>query len=147
MRSLAATTLFLIAATSSAWAGPYAPPAGQPGSTALAAGDALFVDWADGFADLVRGPLDIANPAGGLASFGSGPSALGPADATPSATTPVVSLGDGGQITLSFAQPITDGPGFDFAVFENGFVWCLIIRRIPNRHHITAPTSIFEIPV
>jgi len=118
---IAATSALLIVTASAAWAGPYAPPAGQPGSTALAAGDSLFVDWADGFTNLVRGPLDIADPPGGLASFGSGSNALGPSDATPSSATPIVSLGDGGQITLSFSHPITDGPGFDFAVFENGF--------------------------
>ena len=44
--------------------------------------------------------------------------ALGPAGTD---TTAVVSLGDGGHITLGFAQPITNGPGADFAVFENSF--------------------------
>ncbi|MES2569688.1 MAG: PEP-CTERM sorting domain-containing protein, partial [Verrucomicrobiota bacterium] len=29
-------------------------------------------------------------------------------------------FGSGGKLTLSFAQPITNGPGADFAVFENG---------------------------
>lgn len=33
----------------------------------------------------------------------------------------IVSLGRGGEITLTFAAPITDGEGWDFAVFENGF--------------------------
>jgi hypothetical protein len=109
------------AAAASASAGPYAPPAGQAGSTAIAADSPLFVAWATGSSNLVRGPLDIANPGGGLASFGSAANALGAADATPAATTPIVSLGDSGQITLSFAAAIVDGPGFDFAVFENGF--------------------------
>jgi hypothetical protein len=104
--------------TSLALAGPYAPPAGQPGSTAIAATSPLFVEWANGFSNLVRGPQDIANPVGGLASFGSGAEALGVADGN---AAHVVSLGDGGQITLSFARPIVDGPGADFAVFENGF--------------------------
>ena len=102
----AAMTCFLIVAATSAWAGPYAPSAGQPGSTAIAAGDPLFVDWAAGFTNLVRGPLDNADLPGGLASFGSGSNALGPSDATPSSATPIVSLGDGGQITLSFSHPI-----------------------------------------
>ena len=35
--------------------------------------------------------------------------------------TDVVSLGEGGTITLSFERPLADGPGPDFAVFENGF--------------------------
>jgi hypothetical protein len=33
----------------------------------------------------------------------------------------VVALGRGGQVTLTFGQAITDGDGWDFAVFENGF--------------------------
>jgi hypothetical protein len=33
----------------------------------------------------------------------------------------IVSLGDGGVITLSFDNPILNNEGFDFAVFENGF--------------------------
>jgi hypothetical protein len=111
--------MFLVSlSTSNLLAGPYAPAAGQPGSTAIANGSQLIVDWATGFNGLVRGPMDIANPGGGLASFGTGSEALGFADAN---ATHVVSLGDGGQITLTFAHPITDGPGFDFAVFENGF--------------------------
>ena len=33
----------------------------------------------------------------------------------------VISLGDGGSVTLYFNPPIVNGPGFDFAVFENAF--------------------------
>lgn len=33
----------------------------------------------------------------------------------------VVGLGDGGRITLTFGGAILNGPGADFAVFENGF--------------------------
>ncbi len=36
-------------------------------------------------------------------------------------TAHVVSLGDGGSITLMFRDVIVNGPGPDFAVFENGF--------------------------
>jgi hypothetical protein len=98
-------------------AGPFAPPAGQPGSTAIAANSPLFVDWASGFSNLVRGPQDAANPGGAKATAGDPNNALGPAGSGSS----IVSLGDGGQITLSFPRAITDGPGADFAVFENGF--------------------------
>ena len=63
-----------------------------------------------------------------FASFGSAASALGPADAydfgtgLPSTSpTTVVSLGDGGSITLTFAHPLSDGTGPDLAVFENAF--------------------------
>lgn len=106
---------------STALAGPFAPPPGQPGSTAIAADSPLFVGWASGFENLVRGPQDIANPLGPAASFGAGANALGAANATTSDPNAIVSLGDGGSITLTFDQPITDGPGADFAVFENGF--------------------------
>lgn len=36
-------------------------------------------------------------------------------------TAHVLSLGDGGSIELAFADTIVNGPGADFAVFENGF--------------------------
>ncbi len=46
-----------------------------------------------------------------------------PADATgyPENNMSVVSLGDGGSALLTFDKPIANGPGYDFAVFENGF--------------------------
>jgi hypothetical protein len=44
--------------------------------------------------------------------------ALGPAGTE---TGGVAVLGRGGEITLTFARPLTDGTGPDFAVFENGF--------------------------
>ncbi len=46
-----------------------------------------------------------------------------PADATgyPQNNMSVVSLGDGGSALLTFDKPIANGPGYDFAVFENGF--------------------------
>ncbi len=121
MKMRALGVLVAMLSSGVAAAGPFAPAAGQPGSTAIAAGDPAFVGWATGFQNLVRGPQNIANPAGALASFGAGENALGPADATSANGGPIVSLGDGGQITLSFAQAITNGPGYDFAVFENGF--------------------------
>jgi hypothetical protein len=103
-----------------ALAGPFAPAAGQPGSTAIAAGDPRFVEWANSVASLTRGPQNSSNPSLGLASFGTPSNALGPSDAATNFAG-VVSLGDGGQMTLGFAQPIRDGTGPDFAVFENGF--------------------------
>ena len=44
-----------------------------------------------------------------------------PQHALGSYSTSVVSLGNGGSITLGFADPITDGLGDDLAVIENGF--------------------------
>ncbi len=109
-----------IGTCSLALAGPFAPQAGQPGSTAIAAADPRFVEWANSVVNLTRGPQNISNPNLGLASFGTPANALGPSDAATNSAG-VVSLGDGGQITLSFPQPICDGVGPDFAVFENGF--------------------------
>lgn len=112
-----------------AQAGPYAPapPLSGPinnGSTAVPANDSRIQGWATGYvaSTFVRGPQQIGDPDLGnvLASFGTPANALGRADATTDNTFPVVSLGDGGSITLTFDQPIANGPGFDFAVFENG---------------------------
>ncbi len=109
-----------IGTCSLALAGPFAPAAGQPGSTAIAASDPRFIEWANSAVNLTRGPQNISNPGLGLASFGVPGNALGPSDAATNFSG-VVSLGDGGQITVGFAQPIRDGAGPDFAVFENGF--------------------------
>ncbi len=98
--------------------GPYAPAAGQPGSTAIHMDDPAFVGWATGWEDLVRGPQDINDPDGPAASFGAAENVLGKAAGN---SFDVVSLGDGGRITLTFDGPIANGPGPDFAVFENGF--------------------------
>ncbi len=74
--------------------------------------------WADAYLNLIRGPVDIDNPGLGNASFGLAENALGAADCN---YLDVVSLGDGGKITMTFTPPITNGPGADFVIFENGF--------------------------
>ncbi|MCW2763752.1 MAG: hypothetical protein JWR85_3953 [Marmoricola sp.] len=109
MRRLA----FLLATFGTAGAA-FAGPFNDPG---IAADDARFVGWATGFQDLDRGPIDASNPSLGHATFGAGSAALG----APGGVYDVVTLGDGGRITLTFDRPIVDGPGADFAVFENGF--------------------------
>ena len=92
------------------------PPASCfPGTTAMHADSSAFVAWATG-CTVERGPKRINNPNGALASFGEDSYALG----VPGGTMDVVSLGDGGKATLTFASPIYNGPGPDFAVFENG---------------------------
>lgn len=54
---------------------------------------------------------------------------LGPVGPAVSETTPastpseIVSLGKGGYVVLSFDYPLIDGPGPDFTVFENAFVY------------------------
>jgi hypothetical protein len=78
----------------------------------------LMQAWATEVDDLARGPIDIADPDGDDASFGIAENALG---AVTNDNGHVVSLGDGGHLTLYFATGIGDGPGDDFAVYENGF--------------------------
>ncbi len=103
-------------------AGPYDGATGAAGSLAVAHTDPAIAGWATGFADLVRGPAQAGAPANGFASFGAGDYALGPVlRETPDDVYDVVSLGDGGRVTLTFDRPVADGPGWDFAVFENGF--------------------------
>ncbi len=98
----------------------YDPQVGLAGSLGIAKSSPLFTEWASSVASITRGPQDITNPTGALASFGTAANALGIIG--PNDGSRLVSLGDGGQITLGFAQPIADGDGADFAVFENGFL-------------------------
>ena len=92
-------------------AGPYAPAAGQAGSTAIANDDAAFIGWASGYQDYQPGShVDV--------TFQQPMKALGPAEGT---TSDAVTLGRNGQITLTFDSPLRDGFGSDFAVFENSF--------------------------
>lgn len=92
----------------------FPPPAGQPGTTAMHKDSSAFVAWATA-CTVQRGPQDISNPSLGLASVGVQANVVGMPNGN------VLSLGDGGTATLTFAQPISNGPGWDFAVFENGF--------------------------
>ena len=75
--------------------------------------------WATEVDDLIRGPVDIADPTGPLASHGLEADVLGVATG---GSADVLSLGDGGSITVYLADGISNGPGDDFAVFENGFI-------------------------
>ena len=82
----------------------------------LAATNPAIVCWADAVTDYTPG-------ANVDAQWKNAAHALGPAEMGDgfNGSTNVVSLGDGGHITLTFPLPITDGPGPDFAVFENAF--------------------------
>lgn len=103
--------LLTLAFVAKVHAGPFTPAAGQSGSTAIAKDSALFIDWATGWQDYLPGPdLD--------ASFATPDKALGKAVGD---AYDIVSLGNGGRITLTFDQPIKNGSGYDFAVFENSF--------------------------
>ena len=92
-------------------AGSYAPAAGLAGSNAIANDDVAVVGWATGFQDYQPGS-DV-DP-----TFQLPANAIGQAEGT---TSDAVTLGRGGQITLTFATPIRDGLGDDFAVYENSF--------------------------
>ena len=65
--------------------------------------------WADGWTNYLPG-ANVSN------QFLDAAQTLGPASNDVYA---VASLGDHGAITLTFPAPIADGPGADFAVFEN----------------------------
>jgi hypothetical protein len=95
----------------------FAPAQDQPGTTAIHADSTVFVGWATGCV-AEPGPMDISNPSGGLAGAGwPATNAIG----APQGTMGVTCLGDGGMATVTFASPICNGEGPDFAVFENGF--------------------------
>lgn len=77
-------------------------------SPAVPTASASILGWADGHSEYTPG-ADVTpsfqNPSGGYGSAASG----------------LVVLGNGGSITMTFAAPIADGAGDDFAIFENGF--------------------------
>jgi hypothetical protein len=117
--SSSALTLILIASMpATAVAGIYAPIAGELGSEAIHMDDPSIVAWATSVESLTRGPQNIADETSALASYGTTENALG---AALGSSSDVVSLGDGGSITLGFDNAIYDGDGFDFVVFENSF--------------------------
>jgi hypothetical protein len=93
----------------------FAPPVGELGTTAIHKDSSVFVAWATGV-QVTRGYQDISDPSLGYASYGDSTLALGQADGDS-----IVSLGDGGSAIVTFAHPIINGDGADFAVFENSF--------------------------
>lgn len=111
--------LLLVLSGVSARADYFDPQIGQPGSLGIPGASPDFVGWASSVVSFERGPQDVTDPNGPLASIGVPENALGSVIGN---TTRVVSLGDGGSITLGFELPIVNGFGADFAVFENGFL-------------------------
>ncbi len=93
----------------------FAPPVGQPGTTAIFKDSSIFVSWASK-CKVTRGLQDISILSAGYADVGDSSMATDMAG-----TNGVVSLGDGGEAILEFNMPISDAPGPDFAVFENSF--------------------------
>lgn len=89
----------------------YPPGSNSPDHQGIPLDDPQIAAWATGVASVTFG--DAVDE-----TWRDTDRALGPAAGT---STDVVSLGEGGQITLTFDTPIADGPGPDFAVYENGF--------------------------
>lgn len=92
------------------------PGAGISGSLAIPHDSPKIRTWASRVLHFDRGPRKINDISRGFASTGTEENVLGPA-----LTNGILSLGDGGSIIVSFPSPISDGPGPDIAVFENGF--------------------------
>ncbi|MES2706628.1 MAG: hypothetical protein V4726_08505 [Verrucomicrobiota bacterium] len=142
----AISLILLLAPAARLLAGPYAPAAGQEGSTAIARTDSRFTAWANRVASYQVG-------ANCLPQWRDSSRALGPATDDP---TDITCLGDGGSITLAFPGFIQDGTGPDFAVFENSFsdtflefAWVEVSSdgvnfvRFPNHSATAAPVTSF----
>lgn len=97
--------------------GPFCGAVGTAGCDAIDGHSSSIVAWATGVS-VVRGLDNIAVPEGPYVVYGNESDAVGPIDFT---STTAVSLGDGGSATVTFAHPIRNGVGPDFAVFENSF--------------------------
>jgi len=97
-----------------ATAAQYAPQAGIAGSTAISTASTDIKGWATTCV-VQRGFLDILSPGLGNTTTGAD------ADATGAANGSIVCLGDSGVATVTFSAALYNGPGADFAVFENGF--------------------------
>lgn len=97
--------------------GPFCGAASTEGSQAIEYNDSRIKGWAT-TCTIVRGHIDIADTNSAYASYGAESDAVGACDNNNLA---VVSLGDGGYATLTFEHAISNGEGYDFAVFENSF--------------------------
>ncbi len=95
--------------------GQFAGGANTATSNAIHKDSSIIIGWANN-CTIERGRVDVANLNSPLASFGLPSDAIGPAD-----EFGIVSLGDSGIATLTFAHPIFNGNGPDFAIFENSF--------------------------
>jgi hypothetical protein len=97
--------------------GPFCGAVGTEGCTAVKFDDSRIKGWAT-TCTVVRGSSNLLDPDAAPVTYGTDQDAVG---AATSSTMDVVSLGDGGSATLTFATPIVNGEGYDFAVFENSF--------------------------
>ena len=97
--------------------GQFPPAANLAGTTAIHKDSSIIKSWATAVHEFTPGFEDIAL-GGALVSHGDSTEALGLAEGN---SSDVVSLGDAGEIVLTFLYPIRNGSGPDFAVFENSF--------------------------
>lgn len=93
----------------------FAGAVGTVGTTAIHKDSSVFIDWGSS-CQIIRGLQDIAFSNLAYATVGDETSAIGKAG-----TNGIVSLGDSGIAIVTFTNPITNGSGFDFAIFENSF--------------------------
>jgi hypothetical protein len=91
----------------------YPPAPGEDGSTAISINDPGFSGWATGWVKPVSYGKNVSD------KWKTPVKATGRADGTPN---DIVSLGDGGEIIMTFDTPIRNRSGYDFAVFENATV-------------------------
>jgi hypothetical protein len=89
-------------------------PVGTLGTTAMHTDSSAFVAWGTQ-CKVIRGYQDISNTSLGYTTVGDSSMVIGKADGS------IVSLGDAGVAIVTFSNPITNGTGNDFAVFENAF--------------------------
>lgn len=113
LRTLIAIVLALPSSLLAQALGPFAPAAGNLGSTAISQDTSLIKAWANQ-CNITRGYQNIANTSAGLVTFGAAINATGMADGQ------VVSLGDAGEALYTFNPPLQNGSGADVAIFENG---------------------------
>lgn len=106
---------FLLMLVGKLCAQPWPGPAETPGSDAISARSAEIKSWATDIVQMERGWVWIEKPELGRADAGLPEFMTGPADGN------ICSLGDGGSATFRFEMPVINGPGPDFAIFENGF--------------------------
>jgi hypothetical protein len=108
-------TVFMLCAMLPKIQAQFAPQVGTIGTTAMQKDSSAFIAWAK--SGLVnRGWQDLSDTTLGKAQVGDETYIPGPAG------NGIVSLGDGGEAVIMFDKPIKNGVGFDFAVFENGFI-------------------------
>lgn len=111
------SSLILFLSLAGWYSAQYAPCANDPSTTAIHKDSNVFVGWGSNVT-IERGWKDRADTSLGRVTHGESNWALFKAEGN---VTNVVSLGDGGVATYYFPYALFNGPGPDFAIFENGF--------------------------